>query len=124
MKGYRFLKGLMFAAVAVLFAGLVVFALMTSWNYVMPAVFNLPMLTFWHALALIIVAKILLFNGWRRGGGHWGHHQHWRQRWGQRMANMSPEEKARVKQYWENKCGKRFGGWHETATENTGETGV
>ena len=118
MKGYRFLKGLLFTICFFAFAALVVSALMTSWNYVMPEIFNLPMLTFWHALAMLIVAKILLFNGWRRGGSHWGQHNYMKQHWGQRMANMTPEEKERVKQYWENKCGKRFGGWGQKENQS------
>ena len=129
MMGMRVMKGIMFALVAAAFAVLVVFTLMYCWNYVMPSVFGLPMITFWQALALFIVSKILLWNNWRRGGHrrYWGPPQHMREMWANRMQhkmqNMTPEEKERIRSYWEHKCGKRFGGsWQQkTETENTNE---
>ncbi len=126
MKGYRFLKGLMFGLVAAAFAALVVFALMYCWNYAMPYVFKLPMINFWQALAMLVIAKILFSNGWRRHRHRgWGPPAHVREMWanrmGARMQNMSPEEKERIKKYWEHKCGRRFGGGWNQQTENTNE---
>lgn len=129
MKGMRFLKGIMFAIVAAAFAALVVFTLMYCWNYVMPSVFGLPMISFWQALALLIVSKILLWNNWRRGGRrHWGPPQHVREMWAGRlqhkMQNLTPEEKERMRKFWEHKCGRRFGGnWQQQQAEpeNTNE---
>jgi len=42
---------------------------MTLWNILMPMIFNLPALSFWQALGLFILARILFgFGGdfWRR----------------------------------------------------------
>ncbi|HZG01515.1 MAG TPA: hypothetical protein VEY71_10955 [Chitinophagales bacterium] len=126
MMGIRFIKGIIIALVAAAFFALVVFALMYCWNYVMPGVFGLPMISFWQALALFIVSKILLWNNWRGGRRNWGPPQHVREMWanrtGPRMQNMTPEEKERIKKYWEHKCGKRFGsGWSGEKTENSNE---
>ena len=124
--GVRFIKGIVFALVAAAFAALVVFTLMYCWNYVMPGVFGLPMISFWQALALLIVSKILLWNNWRRGAGYWRNHQGggW-QKWknvNTNAQNLSPEEKERIKKYWEHKCGRRFGGgWSGKSTENPNE---
>ena len=119
MMGMRFIKGVIIALVAAAFVALVVFALMYCWNYAMPAVFGLPMISFWQALALFIVSKILFWGGFG-GSRRWGRSGHvkemWANRMGPRMENMSPEEKERIKKYWENKCGRRFGGgWNQQA---------
>lgn len=116
----------MFGVVAAAFAALVVVALMYCWNYVMPTVFKLPTIDFWQALALLIVSKILFFSGFRGRRRHFGPPAHVREMWanrmGQRMQNMTPEEKERVKKYWENKCGRRFGGaWNPQAEPNANE---
>ena len=123
--GIRFIKGIIIALVAAAFFALVVFALMYCWNYAMPNVFGLPVITFWQALALLIVSKILFWSGFRGGRRGFGPPAHVREMWanrtGPRMQNMSPEEKERVKKYWEHKCGRRFGGWNQQ-TENTNTT--
>lgn len=70
------IAGLFFAAgFAILFA-LVVQAL---WNWIMPAVFALPAITFWQAFGLLLLAK-LLFGGFGHhrprhpGPPRWPHH--------------------------------------------------
>ena len=118
MMGTRVIKGVIIALVAAAFFALVVFTLMYCWNYVMPDVFGLPMITFWQALAMLVVARILFWTGWRRGG--WGYQGRW-QKWNKMNAankNLSPEEKERIKKYWEHKCGRRFGGGWQQHTEN------
>lgn len=57
--------GIAFAALLALIFGLAVKAL---WNWLMPTIFGLPLITYWQAFGLIILAKILF--------GSFGNHHH------------------------------------------------
>ncbi len=49
---------------------------MSLWNWLMPGLFGLKLLTFWQAVGILVLAKILF------GSGHWGkHHNHARKHW-------------------------------------------
>jgi len=72
MKG----KGKFIARIIVfglLAAALVTVALMLLWNWLMPMIFGLAVITFWQALGILALSKIIF-----SGGGH--PHQSWRQR--------------------------------------------
>lgn len=67
---------------------------MWLWNWLMPAIFGLPALTFWQSVGLVVLCRLLVGNiGF--GGHHHGHcgcgsdHNKLRERW----ANMTPEER-------------------------------
>lgn len=56
-----------FGAIAILgLAILFGFIIMWLWNYVMPPIFDLPIITYWQAVGLFILAK--LFFGFGGGG--------------------------------------------------------
>lgn len=76
---------------------------MLLWNALMPEIFNLHAITFWQALGLLVLAKIL-FSGFRGGPGGGWKRQALRDRW----ANMTPEERERFKEEWGRRCGKPF----------------
>jgi len=103
MKSYRFLRVLkiaLFATVAVAAAGFVV---MSLWNILMPGIFALPSISFWQALGLLVLSKIL-FGGFRphSGGG-----PRWRRRMMERWEGMTPEEREKFKQGMRRGCGPR-----------------
>lgn len=88
--------------------GLFIFGLlvMLLWNWLIPAIFNGPEVTYWQAIGLFILAKIL--TGFPHKGGHHRCHHHgrremWRRKFASKWAGMSPEEKARFKDccHWE-----------------------
>jgi hypothetical protein len=88
-------------------AGLAVFStiVLLLWNALMPIIFHLPVISFWQAAGLLILAKIL-FGGFRGGwGGGFG--GRWRHKMQQRWMDMTPEERERFKQEW-----GRHGGHH------------
>lgn len=79
-------------------AFLIVFGgcVMLLWNWLMPEIFGLPLITFWQAAGLLLLCKIL-FGGF--GGGH--HHGHGHSHCGdnklrERWENMTPEERELI----------------------------
>ncbi len=65
-------------------------AVLYLWNWLMPAIFGLPSITYWQALGLMGLSW-LLFGG-LRGFGH--SHPRWRDH---EWRNMSPEERERFR---------------------------
>jgi len=79
---------IVFPLFVVAFAGLV-WAVMSLWNWLMPAIFGVHAVTYWQALGLLLLCWIL-FGGFRGGRGSrrgWEHGM--RRRW----ERMSPEER-------------------------------
>ena len=55
-----FIKNFLIGFVATLiFLSVICFPLMLLWNWLMPAVFGLPTLTFWQTAGLIIICHVL-----------------------------------------------------------------
>lgn len=125
------LKGICVAAVVALAALGFGYVTMQLWNWLMPAVFGLKVITFWQAFGILILGKIL-FGGFHRGGrwgrgcgcghGGWKHRGgHWKNRWESKMENMSPEEKEKFMKGM-NKCG--WGGhWKDECSEEKSGSG-
>jgi Ca2+/H+ antiporter, TMEM165/GDT1 family len=95
----------------VIAAGLFVFSgiVMLLWNALMPDLFHLPLVTFWQALGLLILTKIL-FGGFRRPGfgGFGGRRGAWKNKMREQWMNMTPEEKERFRQNWGRRCRNPF----------------
>lgn len=70
------------------------------WNWLMPELFGLRQITFWQALGLLALCRIL-FGGTGRGGG------------GGRRREYTPEEKARFRQRLRERFGLKR---HEEST--------
>ena len=90
---------------ALVIVGIFVFGqiLMLLWNALMPLIFHLPLITFWQALGLLILSKIL-FGGFRGGGPR----PRWREKVRQKWMNMTPEERERFQTEWGNRCGRPY----------------
>ncbi|HEY2722581.1 MAG TPA: hypothetical protein VGI82_12690 [Chitinophagaceae bacterium] len=99
--------------IAVLFFGEVV---MLLWNNVLAAVTNVHDITFWQALGLLLLSKILFGGGF---SGGWGSRRpYWKQRMQQKWNNMTPEEREKFKQEWQKRCGTwGYKSW-ESDTQN------
>lgn len=67
---------------------------MLLWNWLAPALFGLRLITFWQALGLLALCRIL-FGGFGLGGGH---RSSSRWRMGERCKPMTPEERERIRQ--------------------------
>ena len=96
---------------------------MSLWNWLVPVLFAGPVITFWQALGLFLLSKIL-FSGF--GGGKRGWHRphpaeaHWKNKLYAKFSSMSPDERAALQQPMKAK-GCR---WEETHPgDTTGSTG-
>jgi hypothetical protein len=76
---------------------------MLLWNALMPVIFRLPVITFWQALGLLVLTKIL-FSGFRGGGPK----ARWKEKLNDRWTNMTPEEREKIKQEWGHRCRRPF----------------
>jgi hypothetical protein len=95
-------KGMViFLLVIVVMAALGV-VVMLLWNSLVPPLFHGPPLQYWQAVGLLILSRIL-FGGL---SGRGGRHRHWRQRmWRERWEEMTPEERARLRERYMSHCG-------------------
>jgi len=92
--------------IAALLMGLIV---MLLWNFIFPPVLHTEKISYWQAVALLVLCRILFF-GFRPGGPRDHHPQMWRgggQEWRQKWMKMSDEERAKFREEWkQRRCGK------------------
>ncbi len=101
-RGWWILKFLVFGIVMLMVIGL---ATQVLWNWLVPALFAGPILTFWQALGLLALTKILFWT-FGKGGGHCRHRQGggpWGYYWSQKWKGMSEEDRERFKQKMKDK---------------------
>jgi hypothetical protein len=117
----KWIKLIWIAPLAVL--GMALFAfiggeiVLQLWNWLLPPLFGVRQITFWQALGILVLCRIL-FGGF---GFHGSQRSHSRRRVGNRIAdriaerceNMTPEELERFR----HRLGERWGG-----EPSTGET--
>ena len=97
----RFFIILLFATAAVLLLGGIVLLL---WNAILPSLLHVNIITYWQAVGLLLLCKIL-FGSFRPGGrrtffGPPGHLK-------EKLMNMSEEEKTVFRQQWQKRCAER-----------------
>jgi hypothetical protein len=71
------------------------------WNWLLPPLFGWRAITFWQALGLLALCRIL-FGGL---GRHGGPRPSFRRRMAQRWEGMTPEERERFRQAMLDRCG-------------------
>lgn len=98
MRATKVLKVIGIGLVAITVFG---FLVMNLWNWLVPPVFGLHAITFWQALGLLILSKIL-FGGF---SGRHGHGAPWRRRMKERWQHMTPEEREQFRQNMGRRCG-------------------
>jgi len=104
------LKVVLFLIIAIAGFGAAVYNL---WNWLMPALFGLPAISFGQAIGLLALSW-LLFGGWRGFGGprHYAGRR-WRGRMMARWEQMTPEEREKFRERVRRGCG----GFSASATE-------
>ena len=68
------------------------------WNWLVPAIFSGPVITYWQALGILVLSKILFSGIWKHRSHYSGYpHSEWRRRFEEKMKNMSGEDRERFK---------------------------
>ena len=101
MKG-QFFAGKILLFILLIFAFIVPlgFIVMALWNNILTPILHVPIITFWHALGLFLLSRIL-FGGFPGGRGMRGN---WKQKMNNKWNNMTPEQREQFKQNWQNRC--------------------
>jgi hypothetical protein len=71
------------------------------WNWLLPTLFGWRPITFWQALGMLALCRILFGGLGRHGSGR----SRIRRRMAERWAAMSPEEQERLRQGLRGRCG-------------------
>jgi hypothetical protein len=71
------------------------------WNWLVPALFGWRQITFWQALGLLVLCRIL-FGGF---GGHGHNRSKWRRPTSESWERMTPEEREKFRQGLRSGCG-------------------
>ena len=78
----------------VLFITLGGWVVMSLWNWLLPTLFGWPQVTFWQALGILALSRILFggfgFHG--SGRSRWGRHKEWHKE------HLTDEERERLRQ--------------------------
>src|SRR5580704_2870967 len=94
MRGRWILRGMKIVAFALVVGTALSYVTMRLWNWLTPALFGWHLITFWQAMGILVLSKIL-FGGFRGGSGG---HRHWRHRMRERWGRMNPEEREKFRQ--------------------------
>jgi len=95
MKRHWMLKAVKVLLIVTVAIGVLSFVVMNLWNWLMPTLFGRPLITYWQALGLLILSRILLGGFHGRPGPP---PLHWRRRILERYEQMTPEERERFRQ--------------------------
>jgi hypothetical protein len=100
------IRGMGIVLVTIIVVALLGVAVMLLWNALVPTLFRGPSLEYWQAVGLLILSR-LLFGGLRGRGGRHGPWRGgmWRERWEQ----LTPEERARLRERLLSRCGRGAG---------------
>jgi len=92
---------LLFVAAFFAFSAIV----MLLWNAILPSITHVGNISYWQAAGLLLLCRIL-FGGipFGRGGRFRGGPSG---RMGEKLMNMSEEERAKFKEEWKERCARR-----------------
>ena len=112
MKTHGILRVLKVLLIVVLAGTVFSLAVMWLWNWLMPGLFGLHAISFWQALGLLVLSKILFggFHGRRFGGD-------WRARLIRRWEEMTPEQREKFRAGMRGGCSLEHHRQHATGNE-------
>ena len=76
---------------------------MLLWNSILPSVLGVPALTYWQAMGIFALCRIL-FGSFRMGKHH-AHHPEGKAFLHRKFMNMSEEERNAFREEWKSRCG-------------------
>ncbi len=112
---HRINRGILFIPIVIGGIFLFTWGVMLLWNAVLPAAIPaVKAITFWQAMGIFVLSKILF--GFNKGWG--GRRSGWKERMDKKWRNLTPEEKEKIKGEWQHRCG-RWGMRSETTDSST-----
>ena len=120
MDNFWLKKGLKMAVLVALYIVFFGTFVMALWNWLMPELFNLPMITFSQALGLFVLGRILT-GGFKVVGMGSNTKEQWEQKkqMYEKWQGMTPEERERWRDDWREKCrDRRPIGFHKKENED------
>jgi hypothetical protein len=101
----RILKGILGIFILVVILGALGEGILQLWNWLLPPLFGWRAITFWQAVGLLVLCRILF--------GHFGgrplYRSNFRRRMAERWEHMTPEEREKFRHGMRGSCG-HFGG--------------
>jgi hypothetical protein len=97
-NGMRRMRKLLILPIGLLALAIFGFVVMTLWNWLLPALLGVKAVTFWQALGLLALSRILFGGFWR--GGRWG-----RPKFVTNWNQLTPEEQEKFRAGMRRKCG-------------------
>ena len=94
MKKRKKIMGGAFVLLGIVLVFAIGLVVQSLWNGLMPDIFRLPAISYWQAMGLFVLAKILFGFGMGRHGGR-------RPRFVRGWEDLTPEERARFRQAME-----------------------
>ena len=94
-------KLFLFPLGAVALLALISYVVMQLWNHLLPDIIHVATITYWQAMGIFVLCKILFGFG-KGGGAPWMRRK---QMMNERFQNLSSEEREQFKQQWKDKCG-------------------
>ena len=86
------------------------------WNWLLPPLFGWRQITFWQALGIMVLCRILFGgHGWHRAG-----RSSFRRRMQERCDQMTPEERERFRQRFRERFAERWG-YGPSTSESKGQ---
>ena len=97
----RILKVILGIFILVVVIGACGEGVMQLWNWLLPSLFGWRAITFWQAVGLFVLCRLLI-GGF---GGRPLYRSNWRRRMGERWESMTPEEREKLRQSMRGRCG-------------------
>ena len=112
-RNIKVVKVVIMVIAAIFFFGFLVLKL---WNWLMPEIFGLPHISFFQAIGLLALSKIL-FTGFKGGPGADAKARlngvFFKKTWEKKLSNLNPEEREKLK----NECKINWGKWCDSTEE-------
>ncbi len=91
----------------------VTWIVMALWNHLLPEILGVKSITYWQAMGILILCKILF------GGIHFGKgmRDFKERKMREKMMHLSPEEREKFKEVWKNRCESGFFGRNKKTNE-------
>ena len=99
-KGSYYWKCAAFALVGYLILG---FVTQVLWNWLVPTLFNGPVITYWQSLGLLALSKILLWGFHKKHHSNHKPNPYWNKRFQEKLSTLDPSEREAFKQKMKEK---------------------